>query len=103
MAKYRLGIDAGGTFTDFVLSAGDGTMAFYKEPSTPDDPSRALIEGLGKLLDQTGLTPADVDALMHARKVPYNQTRFLMDQGRLSPPTSLLDFRSSMATTRSKS
>ena len=35
---YRLGIDTGGTFTDFILaSAGEG-IRLYKTPSTPHDP-----------------------------------------------------------------
>ncbi|WEX08904.1 hydantoinase/oxoprolinase family protein [Chelativorans sp. AA-79] len=68
----RIGIDVGGTFTDFVLSGAGGEMAFYKEPSTPDDPSRALIEGLGKLLDQTGMAPGDVSSLMHGTTIGLN-------------------------------
>ncbi len=40
-----LGIDTGGTFTDFVLQSGSGLQT-YKLPSTPDDPTRAIIQGL---------------------------------------------------------
>ncbi|MBW2466245.1 MAG: hydantoinase/oxoprolinase family protein [Deltaproteobacteria bacterium] len=40
-----LGIDTGGTFTDFVLQSEQG-LKTYKLPSTPDDPSRAIIQGL---------------------------------------------------------
>ncbi len=40
-----LGVDTGGTFTDFVLQSGFGLQT-YKLPSTPDDPSRAILEGL---------------------------------------------------------
>ncbi len=46
----RVGIDTGGTFTDFVLFDGDaGTFRVAKVPSTPDDPSRAIQIGLRQL------------------------------------------------------
>ncbi|MEB2283678.1 MAG: hydantoinase/oxoprolinase family protein [Myxococcales bacterium] len=44
----RIGIDTGGTFTDFVVR--DGTdVRIHKVLSTPDDPSRAVLEGLTEL------------------------------------------------------
>ena len=43
----RIGIDIGGTFTDFVLIFSDsGKIETLKVLSTPDDPSRAVIEGI---------------------------------------------------------
>lgn len=45
-----LGVDTGGTFTDFYLVLGDGTAAVYKCPSTPGDPARAVLEGLSRML-----------------------------------------------------
>ncbi|MGO4287592.1 hydantoinase/oxoprolinase N-terminal domain-containing protein, partial [Bosea sp. TAB14] len=37
---YRIGVDVGGTFTDFVMvDTEGGPTAFHKVPSTPDDPS----------------------------------------------------------------
>jgi N-methylhydantoinase A len=69
----RIGIDVGGTFTDFVLSnPNDGSLTYYKEPSTPDEPSRALIEGLQSLLNKAGLTSADVSTLMHGTTIGLN-------------------------------
>lgn len=69
----RIGIDVGGTFTDFVLSnPNDGSLTYYKEPSTPDDPSRALIEGLQSLLQKAGLTSGDVATLMHGTTIGLN-------------------------------
>jgi N-methylhydantoinase A len=45
-----IGIDTGGTFTDFVLLDGaSGTVRTAKVPSTPDDPSRAIRDGLARL------------------------------------------------------
>ena len=42
----RIGIDTGGTFTDFVWVDEAGRLRLHKEPSTPDDPSRAVVAGL---------------------------------------------------------
>lgn len=54
----RLGIDTGGTFTDFVaLAEGKGWV--HKVPSTPDHPLRAILEGLRELCPQ-GLAGAEV-------------------------------------------
>lgn len=51
----RIGIDTGGTFTDFVFLDG-GNILTYKVPSTPEDPSVAIISGLSHVLgpDFTG-------------------------------------------------
>lgn len=69
----RIGIDVGGTFTDFVLSdPRDSSLTYYKEPSTPDDPSRALIEGLKSLLDKAGMTAGDVATIMHGTTIGLN-------------------------------
>lgn len=43
-----LGVDIGGTFTDFVL-VQDGILRLHKQISTPDDPSQALLEGINHL------------------------------------------------------
>ena len=49
----RVGIDTGGTFTDFVYEA-NGELIVFKLASTPDDPSRAITEGLQRIIDRTG-------------------------------------------------
>lgn len=49
-ARLRVGVDTGGTFTDFVVWR-DGRLSNRKVLSTPDDPSRAIFEGLGDLLE----------------------------------------------------
>ncbi len=43
-----LGVDIGGTFTDFVLVQG-GVITVHKQLTTPDDPSRALLDGVARL------------------------------------------------------
>ncbi|MCH8026288.1 MAG: hydantoinase/oxoprolinase family protein [Chloroflexi bacterium] len=47
-----LGVDVGGTFTDFLLWE-DGRLAVYKRPSTPDDPARAVLLGLAEAAEQS--------------------------------------------------
>ena len=70
---YRIAFDIGGTFTDFVLrGAGSDGMSFWKVPSTPDDPSRAVLSGLSDILEETGVEGEDVDAILHATTVATN-------------------------------
>ena len=61
-------VDTGGTFTDLVAVLVDGTRRHLKTPSTPDDPSQAILTGLSAL----GLAPADVEALHHGTTVATN-------------------------------
>ena len=53
MTDVIIGIDVGGTFTDFAVLR-DGRVTVYKLPSSPDDPSRSIMEGIADL----GLDPA---------------------------------------------
>jgi N-methylhydantoinase A len=68
-----LGVDTGGTFTDFYLIGDDGAASVYKRPSTPDDPARAVLEGLRELeaLTAPGSTLAGVD-VVHGSTVATN-------------------------------
>ena len=53
--KYRLGIDAGGTFTDFVLADREsGEVKLFKALSTPADPTRAIENGLKLIAEDLG-------------------------------------------------
>lgn len=47
-SRLRIGVDTGGTFTDFVKLSPEG-LVFHKVRSTPDDPSRAIMEGVSAL------------------------------------------------------
>ena len=49
----RVGVDTGGTFTDFVFER-DGRLNLFKLPSTPSDPSLAIQEGLNRICAETG-------------------------------------------------
>src|SRR5262245_24783850 len=70
--SVRVGVDIGGTFTDLVLRLPDGSLQVSKVPSTPDDPGRAVVEGLGVLLRTAGLTPGDVVEIVHGTTVASN-------------------------------
>jgi N-methylhydantoinase A len=58
--KYRLGVDAGGTFTDFILADDTGSVRLYKTPSTPDDPTRAIDAGLKLISADLGESERDI-------------------------------------------
>ena len=52
-SRTRVGVDTGGTFTDLLLLR-DGRLQALKVPSTPDDPSRAVLDGLRRLGVEAG-------------------------------------------------
>ena len=71
--RYVLGVDVGGTFTDFALvRLSDGRAWFLKTPSTPDDPSRAIAAGLPELLDGAAAGAEDVRYFGHGTTVATN-------------------------------
>ncbi|MFD2252286.1 N-methylhydantoinase A [Pseudochelatococcus lubricantis] len=59
-SKYRLGIDAGGTFTDFVLAEKSGQTRLYKALSTPSDPTIAMENGLALIAEDLGTDIRDI-------------------------------------------
>jgi len=70
---YRIGIDVGGTFTDFVLSEEQsGETTFHKVPSTPHDPSEAIATGIEALLRGSSITAAQVAHVGHGTTVATN-------------------------------
>ena len=72
MPRYRIAVDTGGTFSDFVyLNEDTGTVAVGKIPSTPDDPSRAILQGVEALIGQ-GVPAADVGYFCHGTTVGTN-------------------------------
>ncbi|MEW6173326.1 MAG: hydantoinase/oxoprolinase family protein [Bacillota bacterium] len=72
MKVYRLAVDTGGTFTDFCLLGEDGELYITKEPSTPDDPSRAVLAGIDKILRERRVGFAQVGLLLHGTTVATN-------------------------------
>ena len=70
---YRIGIDVGGTFTDFtLLEESGGRVAFHKVASTPDDPSIAIERGIADLLRAHRIAPREVIHLGHGTTVATN-------------------------------
>ena len=58
--QYRLGIDAGGTFTDFILADKKGGTRIFKVLSTPTEPTKAIKNGLALITEETGLTAEEI-------------------------------------------
>lgn len=58
--QYRLGIDAGGTFTDFILADRQGDLRIFKALSTPGNPTEAIRNGLRIIEEETGLSPETI-------------------------------------------
>ena len=70
---HRLGVDVGGTFTDLLLiRESDGEVFTAKVPSTPDDPSRAVFDGIDKICDQSAVDRKGVTHVMHGTTVATN-------------------------------
>ncbi len=77
MARYRVAVDTGGTFSDFVyLGEATGTVTIGKVPSTPDDPTRAILQGIEALIGRAGdgeaAQPAEVGYFCHGTTVGTN-------------------------------
>ena len=71
--RLRIGIDTGGTFTDIVAVDGaTGRVEVTKVPSTPANPAIGLVQGVGRILDQTGRSAADLAGLAHGTTVATN-------------------------------
>lgn len=70
---YRLGVDVGGTFTDLLLiDEASGQTFRDKVPSTPSDPSQAVINGARGLCERQNIAPQDIDLFLHGTTVATN-------------------------------
>jgi N-methylhydantoinase A len=73
MASYRLGIDIGGTFTDFVLlNEENSALYFGKMLTTYPDPSDGIITGTKEVLSQHGVAAADIHTIVHGTTLVTN-------------------------------
>ena len=71
--KVRIGVDVGGTFTDFVLVDEARNLIFTgKQLTTPDDPSAAIMEGVTRLLLESEIDVGDVHNLVHGTTLVTN-------------------------------
>ena len=75
---YKIGIDVGGTFTDFLLAEDDGTAYIYKVLSTPKDPSIATIRGIEEMAKDRNMGTdeflSQVTTIVHGTTVTTNAT-----------------------------
>lgn len=70
---YRLGVDVGGTFTDLLLFDDQTGVSFKtKVPSTPDDPSRAVVNGTQDICKIADTAPGEIDFFLHGTTVATN-------------------------------
>ena len=71
--SYRLGVDVGGTFTDLLLVRdSDGQTYSAKVPSTPEDSSIGVFNGIRRICESAGIDPAAIDHVMHGTTVATN-------------------------------
>jgi len=71
--SYRLGVDVGGTFTDFLLiNEEDGSTHTAKVLSTPEDSSIGVLQGVSRICDESGVNPSDIELVMHGTTVATN-------------------------------
>jgi N-methylhydantoinase A len=74
--SYRIGIDVGGTFTDFLVLGSDGQRIVHKTSSTPADPSVGVGTGLAEIAALLGSELAaflaDTEAIVHGTTVTTN-------------------------------
>ncbi|MDP7416470.1 MAG: hydantoinase/oxoprolinase N-terminal domain-containing protein, partial [Desulfobacterales bacterium] len=74
--RFKIGIDVGGTFTDFLLSLEDGASRIYKVLSTPQEPSIAVIRGLETMASELDMRIEEflqqVSVIVHGTTVTTN-------------------------------
>jgi N-methylhydantoinase A len=75
---FKIGIDVGGTFTDFLVTDEKGEPRVFKTLSTPKDPAIGLIAGLKEAAASYGLAPRDfaraIETIVHGTTVTTNAT-----------------------------
>lgn len=71
--SYRLGVDVGGTFTDLLLINEDsGATYTAKVPSTPEDSSIGVLNGIARICETSGVNPTEINRVMHGTTVATN-------------------------------
>ena len=70
---WRLGIDVGGTFTDFALLDQAGKkLAIHKQLTTPSDPSIAVVDGIKEILRKNHVSISDISVVAHGTTLVTN-------------------------------
>ncbi|MHA1953930.1 MAG: hydantoinase/oxoprolinase N-terminal domain-containing protein, partial [Candidatus Heimdallarchaeaceae archaeon] len=70
-SKIRIGIDTGGTFTDFVI-VSEGAVKAWKIPTTPADPSEGIILGLKEVAERFDFQLSEIELLIHGTTIGTN-------------------------------
>lgn len=71
--SYRLGVDVGGTFTDLLLiNESNGETHTAKVPSTPEDSSVGVLNGIARICEESGIDPKQINRVMHGTTVATN-------------------------------
>lgn len=69
----RIGVDVGGTFTDFVLHDPQRDLVHTgKLLTTPDDPSEAIVAGVERLLKEKGIAASQLHSIVHGTTLVTN-------------------------------
>ena len=69
----RIGVDVGGTFTDFALIDDSGSrLAIHKQLTTPHDPSDAVLSGIKEILELNKISIADISVIAHGTTLVTN-------------------------------
>ena len=68
----RIGVDVGGTFTDFIYVDDDGKIEVYKTSTTPHDPSIGMMEGINSVCDKLGIEHSEIDEIFHGTTIATN-------------------------------
>tara|TARA_Y100000385_G_scaffold215749_1_gene224595 strand:- start:210 stop:2309 length:2100 start_codon:yes stop_codon:yes gene_type:complete len=71
--RIRVGVDVGGTFTDFVLVDEHRDMIFTgKQLTTPTDPGKAICEGVSRIVSEAGIVMSQLDGIVHGTTLVTN-------------------------------
>lgn len=68
----RMGVDVGGTFTDFIYVDDNGKIDAYKTSTTPQDPSIGMMEGINAICDKLNIRHEDIDEIFHGTTIATN-------------------------------
>lgn len=68
----RIGVDVGGTFTDFIYVDDNGKIEVYKTSTTPHDPSIGMMEGINAICDKLNIKHEEIQEIFHGTTIATN-------------------------------
>ena len=70
---HLIGVDVGGTFTDVVyINSETGVVDIHKIPTTPEDPSKAVVSAIEEMCRRADVAPSSLDHVLHGTTVATN-------------------------------